>query len=741
MSATLAMFALVFAVLAGTPALPLVVVDERGAPVAHVRVEFVDATGKHDLERTDATGRASAAAGFTPVFAELSAPGYEARRVALPSDLAQLTLQRSLPVVGSVTVATGARADLHDLPFAASLLDRAAIALSPSVATDRLLRQLPGFDAIRSNGPFTNYGQLRASFSGAGQDLGVVLADGVPAQDAFGGQIDWQAYPSQELQRAELLRGAGSSLYGSGAVGGALELTTFAPLTGAGLGADGRLRLAAGTNDSRDDGVQLRTPIGDKLAASLSYVNTGSSYADLPPAYAAPDDRNAVSNTSVTHLKLRYDDGATNVTASGLFAWDGLFEGRPNYNFERTLDQESLEATHAVGAALASFGVYARSTSVINTADMFPGSPGSLLYTQYVPTEESGFDVSFATPARRPLVGTLLVDQRSVTGRSTQDGPTGALTALGTGSQLLQGVALQLVATSGAFEAVAGVRGDLVGYGDLQLQKISKGVTTTTNVQGYDDGAISPRLALRYNLSPAIALRVSSGGGFRAPYLNELLRGYQIGKVVYAPNPFLVPERARTDDAGIDVLLGRGGRLAFDITAVHVNDDIGFVTIGPTLQKRENLESTQTNGETLGYTQALGACTRLRASATGQNPRVTAGPAGTVGKQLAYVPNESVTLGLDGTSAGPFSFSLDGSYLGQTYADAFEQEPLGSALLLGATLQATAASGATFALTGDNLSSQRYLSSIDRYGPPLTIMFRIGVPLGPTTARAPGCHN
>ena len=63
--------------------------------------------------------------------------------------------------------------------------------------------------AFVSNSAFTNYGQLRASFSGAGNDRGLVLVDGIPAQDGFGGQIDWQAYPPNDIQFAELLRGAG----------------------------------------------------------------------------------------------------------------------------------------------------------------------------------------------------------------------------------------------------------------------------------------------------------------------------------------------------------------------------------------------------------------------------------------------------------------------------------------------------------------------------------------------------
>ena len=234
-------------------------------------------------------------------------------------------------------------------------------------------------------------------------------------------------------------------------------------------------------------------------------------------------------------------------------------------------------------------------------------------------------------------------------------------------------------------------------------------------------------------------MRISTGDGFRGPYLNELVRGYQIGAVAYAPNPHLVPERSTSYSAGLDYLVG-AGRLSFDAIETHVNDAIAFLTVSPTLMERGNIDRTQTDSETLTYAQTVGACTRLRVSGTTQTPRVTNGPPGTVGKQLAYVPNESADVGIDGGGRGALGYSFDGSYVGQTYADSLEQEPLGAALLFGATLRATTKSGTVFELWGDNLTHQAYLTSIDRYGPPLTVSLHVRVPIGSAPVAAPQCR-
>jgi iron complex outermembrane receptor protein len=719
---------------------PVTVVDESGAPVTGAVVDFTNAAGAHDVETSDAAGHASTTNGFEPVTADVRKAGFTTVHVSFGTTRRAIVLARALPVVGRVSVATGSSASLHDVPLATSVLDRNAVALAPAATTDRLLRELPGNDRTRSNSAFTNYGQLRASFSGAGSDRGDVLVDGVPAQDGFGGQIDWLAYPADEIERVELLRGAGSALYGSGAVGGVLDISTFAPVVGA-SGAAGRASLGLGTNDAADDALSVRTPLGPHLATSLSAVSTRLAYFDLPPAYAAPIDHISTGDSGVTHLRARYENGATAIDGSLLAASDHQDEGRRNYSFDRSLRQESFGVTQGVGAVQARFGAYVRDTTVYNLADIFPTKPGFLRYDQHVPTDENGFYATLgATPG--PFELELILDERRVVGSSVQTGSTGALQSLGLGKQLAQGIGVQAAYHAHRFEALAGVRADRERYDDLGIETVTSAtpapIVHDVRVAGHDVGAVSPRVALRYDLSPKLALRVSSGGGFRSPYLNELVRSFNVGAVVMAPNPNLVPERSVTSVAGFDYAFGPG-RISFDITETRVHEAIDFVTISKTLMMRENVDRTQTDGETLTYAQSVGTCARVRASGTTQNPRITSGPAGTAGKQLAYVPNRSLSVGLDTSGPGPLSFSVDSSYVGQTYADELETEPLGAALLFGATVRATTRTGVSFEVTGDNLTGQRYLSTIDRYGPPQTIVFKIAVPLGPPQARLSNC--
>ncbi|MEO9169763.1 MAG: TonB-dependent receptor [Candidatus Baltobacteraceae bacterium] len=615
-----------------------------------------------------------------------------------------------LPVIATVRVATGSRETLHRLPVAASVFDAAALANHPAMTGDAALGSLPGFDRDRSNSAFTNYGQLRVSFTGAGNDRGLVLADGVPAQDGFGGQIDWAAYPTDDLVRAELLRGAGSALYGAGAIGGVLQLDTFGPAGTTESG--GTLTIAGGTHGTVHNYARVSVPLSHVFSASLSLSQTQESYFDLPPAYASPIDLAAQSQNSMASIRLRYAaSSATYLEFGYRGAWDDQQEGRSNYDFSRRLNQNSLGFVHSYGHASLSLMTYVRNAFVTNRADTYPTAPGALRYTQYVPTNEIGAVLMWTSTAAHSEL-TVRGDGRAVGGDSTQLGSNGTLQAEGTGSQRLDGVAVQETFTLERASVVAGVRED--------------GVSTSTNTPR-TDRAVSPRVAARYDLSKHLAFRISDGAGFRGPFLNELVRGYQIGPVKYLPNPALIPERSSSLSAGLDWSTAQT-HIALDAIHTYVNDAISFLTVSPTVQMRGNIARTQTDGETLTITRELSPATRLQAFGTSQYARVTGGDPATIGKRLAYIPSVSAGLNID-TTTGTTGVGLSVTYAGPTYADDLNTQPLGTALLVGAHLSLPLQNSARVVLDFENATGARYLSSVDRYGPPATVTLGLTVPV------------
>lgn len=703
----------------------ITVVDDTGAPVAGASVVFTDGAGHTDRQTTAADGIASASAGFVAVRAQVSKRGYLAAASVLPAR-APIVLARVLPVIGSVRVATGSPQSLHALPVAAAALDRTAIASSSATTADALLRQLPGFDRQRSNSLFTNYGQLRVSFAGAGTDRGLVLADGIPAQDGFGGQVDWAAYPVSDLARAELLLGAGSALYGAGAAGGVLDLFTYAPVTSPGAQLEGQASLGAGTHEASEQWIDARAPLSQRFAISAALEQQRLSYWDLPPAYASPIDHVATGSAAMASVRARYAlSGDAFLEIAQRSAWDAQDEGRANYTFSRRFNQTVLRYARSGAASLLAAGVFARTGFVFNSADQYPTAPGELRYTQNVPANETGAYASWISGPQNAQID-LRADARHVRGESDQFGTTGAFSNSGSGSQNLYGFAVQQTLRSRRFEFVWGARLDGVSSYDLQMVSTVPAPAVRTP-PSRTDSAVSPRVALRYSASKHLALRVSEGSGLRAPFLNELVRGYFIGSTSFLPNPGLVPERSHTLSFGADVI-DDAHRFSLDGFDTVVNDAIIFETVDPTHEERMNVGQTRTGGYTASYTQSLGRCARLTASGTSQYARVTGGPAALIGKQLAYVPSAEGNLAYDAT-IGAIGAGLTLSYMGPAFADDLNTQPLGTALVLGARVRIPAG-GAWLDLSASNAAGTRYLSSIDRYGPPAVVSLALRLPIG-----------
>ncbi len=711
------------------------VVDERGAPIAGAVVEFRSAAGASVSTTTDAKGAAVAPADFDAAAVSVRAAGYDNAHAALTGPSGPIVLHASPGVIGKVSVATGSARSLHRLAVPAAALDQTTIATTPNSTTDGLLRSLPGFDFVRSNSAFTNYGNLRVSFAGAGEDRGLVFADDVPAQDGFGGQVDWLAYPPAALSSVELLRGPGAALYGANAIGGVLQLHSFSPNSDWRALPNGSLEFQDGTPHRSSANFNYRFTLAPNLTASIATQTGHEAYYDFTPGYQSTIDQEATASSTATRAQLRYAFGNSSIGLGGLFANDDQFEGRPSYTFARNLAQGDFHFTTATAATSLGIVAYNRDTNITNTNDQAPTAPGVLRYIQRIPTRESGVAASwFLTHGNNEVA--LRADEKFVYGDSTQVGPTGALQSAGSGKQQYAGVALEDTYESGRLQVIGGLRGDVVTFSD--------GVLVTTKAVAAPpraDRVISPRLAARYDVAKGIAVRASTGGGFREPFLNELLRGYRIGNITYNPNPNLTPERSSNYGFGADALVGPG-RLSLDFTSTRVGNAIEFVTTPttPLIQTRTNVARTQTDGETLTYTAQVAHCSRVRAYLTSQYARITNGPGYDLGNRLQYVPSRSGDVAFD-SGTGAIGYGADVGYAGVTFADDRNTQLLPAAVIVGAHVTRPLGQGAALTVEGTNLNGAHYFSSIDRYGPPPSIGVRLRFGLGPQgpDARTPLC--
>ena len=122
-------------------------------------------------------------------------------------------------------VVTASRSDtrLQDMPLHTTVLTQEDIRRSPAQTLDQLLRNVSGLLVPGSPAYTTDPTGHNIKFRGMDKKV-LVLVDGVPALDPFYTTIQWFKVPLSAIERVEIVRGGGSSLWGNLAVGGVINV-------------------------------------------------------------------------------------------------------------------------------------------------------------------------------------------------------------------------------------------------------------------------------------------------------------------------------------------------------------------------------------------------------------------------------------------------------------------------------------------------------------------------------------
>jgi vitamin B12 transporter len=161
--------------------------------------------------------------------------------------------EKTAALAETVVTATRVAQPLTDLVADVTILDRAVIDRSGAAAISDLLVRVPGFEMARNGGPGAS---TSVYIRGAESRFTAVFVDGVRVDSQSTGGATWEAIPLSQIDRIEILRGPASAVYGSDAMGGAIQIFTrqgegvFAPFVAIGAGTYGTAKLEAGLSGS-----------------------------------------------------------------------------------------------------------------------------------------------------------------------------------------------------------------------------------------------------------------------------------------------------------------------------------------------------------------------------------------------------------------------------------------------------------------------------------------------------------
>jgi outer membrane receptor for ferrienterochelin and colicins len=128
------------------------------------------------------------------------------------------------PVQTEQVVVTASRREqsLRDVPVSVSTVTSKMIADRLSVTLDDALRYVPGVNMMSDQ---VNIRGSTGYSRGVGSRV-LILIDGLPYITGDTGEINWETFPMFQIERIEVVKGAGSALYGSSALGGVINVIT-----------------------------------------------------------------------------------------------------------------------------------------------------------------------------------------------------------------------------------------------------------------------------------------------------------------------------------------------------------------------------------------------------------------------------------------------------------------------------------------------------------------------------------
>ena len=156
--------------------------------------------------------------------------GFKTRRVTVSVSPVVVTLEVAAPAIVDYIRPDRETTGWRDGVTGATTLTKADLDRIPAMTPDESLKVISGFSLFRrstsrASNP-TTHGVTMRGLSASGSSRALVVLNGIPLNDGFGGWITWERLPPAAIDQITVQRGPMGDVFGSDALGGAIMLVT-----------------------------------------------------------------------------------------------------------------------------------------------------------------------------------------------------------------------------------------------------------------------------------------------------------------------------------------------------------------------------------------------------------------------------------------------------------------------------------------------------------------------------------
>ncbi|MDM7954963.1 TonB-dependent receptor [Blastomonas sp.] len=620
---------------------------------------------------------------------------------------------------------------LGDRAYSVTSITPDMLANEPSQRLENALRLVPGLQQFRrsdarSANP-TSQGVTLRGLGGNASSRALLVLDGVPQSDPFGGWISFPGYDAINLGAVRVRRGGGTGGDGPGALAGTIELDSAGISAGqSNLYGD----LAYGSRNSLEASVGTTQALGaGGLSISAQYAR-GDGFVPLIAQQRGAVDRAAPYEQAGVNLRFVAPiNSETELQASARAFTDQRERGfafSDNHNDGadasiRLVGRGALPWSALAYVQVRSFAssfaaISADRSTATQTLDQFNvPSTGLGARLEIRPSLGNGAELRLGGEWRR-TTGETRELYTFVAGDPTR------LRRAGGASDIFGAFAEASWQASPDLLLTGGGRIDrwTLTEGSLRETVLATGAPlTTTDFADRSGWEGTGRLGFAWDAASLLTVRGAGYLGWRLPTLNELYRPFRVGADATAANAALAPERLQGVELGLDweiftlqlgatVFWNRLDNAIANVTLARgpgTFPGVGFVSAAGSFNQRQNLDAVEARGVEIEARADIGDF-NLAAAYSYVDAEVNAGPgqAAIDGLRPAQVPRHFATGSLGWFPQGNDSgINLTARYVGSQFEDDLGLLALDDALTLDARAALRIHRNLLVELRGENL--------------------------------------
>ncbi len=570
-----------------------------------------------------------------------------------------------------IVTATRTKTPLKDAPVKVTVIEKDEIQNSPDETLDDFLRRIP--DVNLKGSKRTEFVPREVTLRGIpSQGRTLILVDGIPINGNWHGWTSWSMIPKNIVKRIEIVRGPMSALYGSGAMGGVINIITDVPkkknqtTIESGYGSMNTLTGALSQGGCFNkfiyniNGKIYKTDgyIAAKAPKKYNTENARTDWNGLGKFMLFPDGKSSLI-FELAHNNEDVDRGRT-------YAHHNMKNSYSHLIYERNTKKYEINAS-----------IYGQYQDWDIDFDFGAGPPtyNKLIFKEDFNLLAYGELLKLSIPVAKTNMITSGIDYKHSSIQKEDNYITVKREGETNGKQHLTSLFLQdemkllndkLIFTLGArVDYCKSYDGSCRDNNPAPLPAYDK------TYKDRDWNAICPKGGIVYHLGNKTTFRVSAGRAFSAPSLPRLYTIMQRGTRLIKGNPELGPETANSYEIGTDHWFLNN--LLFKLSFYHTdgNDFISSRTIATNILQFDNITRVRMQGAETDVQYEITKQLSCYGGYTFNKSIIKKdeGNSSIEGNDLENIPRLKGGLGITFKNPKIFTANAYYKYIGKTYTD------------------------------------------------------------------------